>query len=90
MCIRDRLHAIREVEHAAELLDDPDARESVLRRWDDRLLAGAKTSAAGWLAVRRVCLEVAGLPEDAGTCAMRSAKVARRAGRLERRPRLTR
>ena len=77
-----QLHAIREVEHAAELLDDPDARESVLRRWDDRLLAGAKTSAAGWLAVRRVCLEVAGLPEDAGTCAMRSAKVARRAGRL--------
>ncbi|KAH8088867.1 phosphatidylinositol kinase [Aureococcus anophagefferens] len=69
-----QLHAIREVEHAAELLDDPDARDSVLRRWDDRLLAGAKTSAAGWLAVRRVCLEVAGLPEDAGTCAMRSAK----------------
>ncbi|KAH8053279.1 phosphatidylinositol kinase [Aureococcus anophagefferens] len=77
-----QLHAIREVEHAAELLDDPNARDSVLRRWDDRLLAGAKTSAAGWLAVRRVCLEVAGLPEDAGTCAMRSAKVARRAGRL--------
>jgi len=77
-----RLHAVREVEHARELIGKEGDLLSLERRWDARRKAGAASSVPSWLAVQRRCLEVCGAPLKAGAACLLAATLARKAGRL--------
>lgn len=82
-----RLGALRELEHAKTLVDIPSL-EARLRyyhdhlapRWEARLRGAATGTSVEMLAIRRACLELAGLRHDAADCSELSARLARKAG----------